>query len=894
MAEVTARPDELCRSKAECERVYRSFMQGEANLEALYDCLVRLADVSEQVRLEQPQNAPDVLFLGRYDIHETTAAVTYSIGRTVEAFDYAERARARLLLDRALNKLSLDPKRLSDSTLLEKEAAIRRQVQELSRRWASMALQSEVTRDLGALSILTATEDELKSAQAETALRRARDELKKVQDAIREQDPAFAALRGVVPATADDARALLDDESALLTYCVTEERVIIFILTSQGLWSEHSNVTRIQLAELVMRYRNHIEHFAGQSRDILLDTSSVPAQPGTLPRHSELDSLSHDLYNILIQPAERHLRGRSRLGIVPHGDLHLLPFQALRSDRGYLIESFELWYAPSVSLLDLCHRRHRRSHGRLLAMGDPDLGNPRLGLPFAAQEVNDIALLFGTTPYVGADAKIGALKAEWEHSDILHLACHAVFDEKQPEFSALLLTPGADDAGRLEVNELLSLDRDLPLSQVTLSACQTSLGVGSDLTGLATGFLYAGASAVLASLWRVDDYSTSELMLGFYGELVKGGRRSAALREGQLRLLRSPEHAHPFFWAAFNLIGAPFAMESEKTHLTSAFNIMHRWAYRSEDGSLSAPAISGGMLYATWSEMTLDSASPFEKGLRKRAVVGISLADRQLRWKREVPAWGEPFCWRPGLVHVNATSLVLALSATDGEVMWERESGARLTQSVYYDGSRIYLGGRSRSVYALHPDTGEVVWEYQLPRPASGGFCLGGDIVFVGCNDHNLYALRSSDGKLLWKHDLGYGEWESGISWVSGSHLHTTIGTFALATGERNSEDRLNENEKVIDRDHLLLDKVNYIPRNRDIGFRENFVHRDDDFVFVISSHTGPRVFLNVFDAGSGNLLRRYHLGEGGVTGICREGDLVVIGSHDGVLHGFSLEKSLK
>ena len=116
---------------------------------------------------------------------------------------------------------------------------------------------------------------------------------------------------------------------------------------------------------------------------------------------------------------------------------------------------------------------------------------------------------------------------------------------------------GASQDGFLRMHEIYNLR--LPADLVVLSACQTALGReirGEGLVGLTRGFMYAGARAVVASLWEVDDESTAELMKRFYRAMLKEGRRPAdALRAAQLEMSRSPRWSAPFYWAGFLLQG---------------------------------------------------------------------------------------------------------------------------------------------------------------------------------------------------------------------------------------------------------------------------------------------------------------------------------------------------
>ena len=97
----------------------------------------------------------------------------------------------------------------------------------------------------------------------------------------------------------------------------------------------------------------------------------------------------------------------------------------------------------------------------------------------------------------------------------------------------------------------MKLDADL----ITLSACETGLSKianGDDLVGLTRGFLYAGSSSIVASLWKVDDLATAQLMTRFYNEMDRADKREA-LRTAQLETKK--KYPHPYYWASFQLIG---------------------------------------------------------------------------------------------------------------------------------------------------------------------------------------------------------------------------------------------------------------------------------------------------------------------------------------------------
>ena len=116
---------------------------------------------------------------------------------------------------------------------------------------------------------------------------------------------------------------------------------------------------------------------------------------------------------------------------------------------------------------------------------------------------------------------------------------------------------GSGDRGRLTQGEIF----EIPLqgsSLVTLSACQTAMGErfpGSEIASLASAFSIAGSPSVVASLWPVEDYSTSLLMSDFYSNLKEGNSRGEALRRAQAKLIADGKYSHPFYWAPFILLG---------------------------------------------------------------------------------------------------------------------------------------------------------------------------------------------------------------------------------------------------------------------------------------------------------------------------------------------------
>jgi CHAT domain-containing protein len=260
------------------------------------------------------------------------------------------------------------------------------------------------------------------------------------------------------------------------------------------------------------------------------------------------------LHSLLIEPLMLHQYNPQKLIVVPYGMLHYLPFQILYDDSEYLIQKHEIVILPAAGLAT--QPAPKRDPGALI------LANSWEGrLPHALAEAQMVQGLFGGTLCTGEAANRTALQAT--PTQILHIATHGEHRLDQPDLSYLQLADGqlyADD----------TLQQDMSYELVTLSACETgraNVAASDELIGLGRGFLYAGAGALLVSLWQVADTSTLTFMEQMYQALRRGISKSAAVREAQQYLLSLDGWQHPAFWGAFQLIGndQPFSSGSYRT-----------------------------------------------------------------------------------------------------------------------------------------------------------------------------------------------------------------------------------------------------------------------------------------------------------------------------------------
>jgi CHAT domain-containing protein len=236
--------------------------------------------------------------------------------------------------------------------------------------------------------------------------------------------------------------------------------------------------------------------------------------------------------------------------VIPHGPTHAVPWHALFDGERHLLQRLEVVTCPSSALLRLCAAR-RPAPGRIadsaLVVAFSDGGR----LPHVVAEARTVAQFFPGERFVEGDATEAHIVAAAARHGIIHLAAHGEARLDNPAFAHLQLADG-----QLTTSEVFNLNLDGAL--VTLSACETGRSVvtgGDELIGLARGFLFAGASTLVQSLWRVEDESTATLMERFYRALRDGRPKGAALRRAQLSLLAEGYPA--FCWAPFQLVGDP-------------------------------------------------------------------------------------------------------------------------------------------------------------------------------------------------------------------------------------------------------------------------------------------------------------------------------------------------
>lgn len=473
---------------------------------------------------------------------------------------------------------------------------------------AVSAEQSRSTRRLAELDLALAgmTDDPERAGN----LGRARDEVWRAwrvamgkSIANRREFDGSNGRSGFQQQTFEKLRELLDDDTVLVDFSVGKRDIIRWKMTRKGVEATTLPLTQ---ADLLVHILNLRRACSERARVIKFEIPEARAERITLGDR-QFPEVSAAIGKALFGDLEEELSGK-RLLIVGDGILNFLPVAALRlpASGKYLIETCEPVLIPSLSFLAVL-RRNRESGvsptQTVRIVADPvftaldqrlktsatdseiarinpearrafqeDEGStrdwPPARLEFTRQEAFSIAELAGVGKNVvnlGLEASTSVFSSpDVKDFRILHIATHSFIHPLKPDFSGILLSLFDSNGKPVDgfINAIQISELDLPLELVVLSSCRTALGQevrGEGVLGIARSFHLAGAARVMASLWSVQDESTSVLMADTYRGMLgpKKLRPSAALREAQLKMMKNPRWVSPYYWAAFTIQGEP-------------------------------------------------------------------------------------------------------------------------------------------------------------------------------------------------------------------------------------------------------------------------------------------------------------------------------------------------
>ncbi|MEA3478832.1 MAG: CHAT domain-containing protein, partial [Bacteroidota bacterium] len=417
-----------------------------------------------------------------------------------KAFQLAEQSKSRALLDLLTESIANVQEGADPKLLIEQNEIL------TSLNRAKQDLGAESAYNDANVQLMSSLKEEIKAKESE---------LNDLKIRIRSTNPKYGELKYPEPVSMEQLQSTLDKKTVILEYSLGD--------SSSWLWvigREKHNL--IKLPD-----RNTLQEQVELLRFALQD-----------PKQGNIDlfaEVAHRLYQKIIQPADIYIPKKCNLIVIPDGILNYLPYEVLLtdvkqnstgqlySDLSYLVLKHPINYAQSASVLKnlvtpQSSEMEPGSPGRgLIAFGDPVYENEadstfllRKGLgrlEYSGEEVEKIASFFpkdDAKTYLREQATEGNVKAtnQLKGFQYLHFATHGLMDEKQPDFSSLVLTQdeNSKEDGFLQAAEIFNLQMNADM--VVLSACQTGLGKmirGEGMVGLTRAFMYAGAPSVLVS-----------------------------------------------------------------------------------------------------------------------------------------------------------------------------------------------------------------------------------------------------------------------------------------------------------------------------------------------------------------------------------------------------------
>lgn len=431
------------------------------------------------------------------------------------AFAYVERAKSRVLVDLFAQRINmrLQARDKRDEKVIEQIQTAQRRRDQLYRQLSSpeqqhLTQRERIRQDISALESAIQTDREL-------LLNR---------NAAYAQDMALSHVRTNVQV--EEIQEKLAADTLLVEYFVVGGGYVAFVVSAEKIEAFPLSATTTEIQRL--------------QKSLQLDFQTVAGGRQTRRSKKTLQKLHKKLWQPLASVAQAY----QQIIVVPHGTLHYLPFHALHDGTRYLIEQFTISYLPNATMLGYLPTTNATTEA--LIMGH----SWESKLPHAVQEAQTIAEQINATCFTGEMANRANFYQHAPTSRLIHLATHGEFSVTNPLFSRLVLADG-------DVTTLDLLEMQLDASLVVLSACETGravIGGGDELLGLTRALLYAGAASLLLTLWRVDDKQTQALMSHFYHYLQDEQLTKAnALQMAQRALIEADKH--PFYWAAFRLVG---------------------------------------------------------------------------------------------------------------------------------------------------------------------------------------------------------------------------------------------------------------------------------------------------------------------------------------------------
>ena len=469
----------------------------------------------ENLRAPLPAEEFRIAFLAnKLEPFEELARIYLEKDDLQKAFEYLESARARTLAESLGAKIG--EQKTVDKISVKLQKNLEKLREELN--WFYSRLSRADEKEFAALQI------QAEKREAEIAV------LTRQIGALSKQSEVHTDKLNFVK-----LQKQLGAEKALIEYVFFDGELSAFVITEK-------NVEFVRGLAEEEEISLWIEKLQFQFGAMSYGEKAVGKFAGELKKRTDL--CLQKLFEKLILPLEKFVGGKNLI-IIPQKILHYVPFNALFNGKNYLIESREIVFSPSATVWQILSARQSKTPENALLFGFADEY-----IPNVTGEIETLENIFESSQtFSGERATFAAFAQNAGKFDVLHFACHGQFRADNPLFSSLHLADGF-----VTVRDICSSDLNAEL--VCLSACETGLSkvaAGEEILGLARGFLSAGASSLVLSLWNVNDEATTRLMKIFYQNLQRGSSVSASLAYAQRVFIR--EKAHPYLWSPFVLIG---------------------------------------------------------------------------------------------------------------------------------------------------------------------------------------------------------------------------------------------------------------------------------------------------------------------------------------------------
>lgn len=525
-------------TRAEAERLLARAYAGLGMPDSAAAAGLRAVAALERMRSRYGSAVLKTTFVAdRSEVYAELVDVLLGLGEVDEAFEIADGARGRALLEHLVSSRTREHGRGSVVRSLAEGEELLLQIDALVER----------------LDEIEAVPPEQRTPALEEAVDRIAEKLVETRSRYEsllvtasERDAGGVTMLGGRVVGARDVQSALGPDEALVTYLVTADRLRIFVVTREAIRSLEHEIAADDLASRVRL-----------ARDLAADPGF---EAGRAP------PVLQGLHGALIAPVIRSgaLHRARRIVLVPHGVLNYLPFAALVDPvtGRYLIEDFELALLPSSSVLAVLRNPDLRPGAERAGGSRPHVFAPFPDrLPATGREAEAVdRSLRGARVLRGRRATEIALLEALEDGGIVHVATHGVMNARNPMFSRIEMAGDGSGRGRLEVHEIVTARIRSPL--VFLSGCETGVGTawsttfdrGEDYATLSKALLYAGARDVIATLWRIEDAGAAELAGRFYEHLERLPP-SAALAKAQRSMIAEDRYRSPFYWAGYQLSG---------------------------------------------------------------------------------------------------------------------------------------------------------------------------------------------------------------------------------------------------------------------------------------------------------------------------------------------------